>query len=346
MQPLNGPGAPIASDRTTTTVPNKTSPLNSGDDQALTPAQRTTLEKLIVRIMALTPVKSAEIWATLRHDLSLTNTAELLARHFQPAEQLLQTRLGQAQENHANHQLRQQLTELLPQGNNRQAVSDFIRQNFGHTVLSQLSHQQLQQVFVLLQSGTLTIPQPQLAAVTDRPLLPAEHQSLQSLVTKLSAATGEQPAKIWQGLFEMIGIKHTDPLPARHFQLMSQFLQTKVALSQQVAPTLVSLQAALKQPVDSTEQKLLTDYAQHRFQASPTTPLTQAQLNDVINVLFSNRLDRATTIQRSDEQGPIQPIYNPFIAALPAPLQPLLKKPSLAFIVLIIAFAVLFILFI
>ena len=55
------------------------------------------------------------------------STSDLLARHFQPAEQLLQTRLAQAQENHANHQLRQQLTELLPQGNNRQAVSDFIR---------------------------------------------------------------------------------------------------------------------------------------------------------------------------------------------------------------------------
>ena len=71
----------------------------------------------------------------------------------------------------------QQLTELLPQGNNRQAVSDFIRQQFGHTVLSQLSHSQLQQVLNLLQTGSLTIPHPQQTATSDRPLLPAEHQS-------------------------------------------------------------------------------------------------------------------------------------------------------------------------
>ncbi|AKA37819.1 flagella biosynthesis regulator Flk [Yersinia ruckeri] len=344
MQPLNGPSAPMTSDRTT--APTKAPMLNSADDQALTPAQRTTLEKLIVRIMALTPVKSAEIWATLRHDLSLNHTAELLTRHFQPAEQLLQTRLGLAQENHANHQLRQQLTDLLPQGNNRQAVSDFIRQNFGHTVLSQLSHQQLQQVLALLQSGTLTIPPPQQTPITDRPLLPAEHQSLQSLVAKLSAATGEQPAKIWQGLFEIIGSKPGDPLPARHFPLMSQFLQTKMTLSQQAAPTLVNLQTALKQPVDSQEQQQLTDYCQQRFQASPTTPLTQTQLNDIINLLFTNRLDKAISAQRSTEdQGPTQPLYNPFIAALPVPLQPLLKKPSLAFIALLIVIGLLFMLF-
>lgn len=190
MQPLNGPGVPIANDRNV--APTKLPSAGQVEERALTPAQRTTLEKLIVRIMALSPIKSAEIWAGLRHDLSLSSTSDLLARHFQPAEQLLQTRLSQAQENHANHQLRQQLTELLPQGNNRQAVSDFIRQQFGHTVLSQLSHAELQQVLVLLQSGTLNIPQPQLTTITDRPLLPAEHQHIQSLVAKLSAATGTE----------------------------------------------------------------------------------------------------------------------------------------------------------
>ncbi|CNJ11981.1 flagella biosynthesis regulator Flk [Yersinia mollaretii] len=344
MQPLNGPGAPLASDRNI--APTKISPQGQVDDQALTPAQRTTLEKLIVRIMALSPIKSAEIWAALRHDLSLSSTSDLLARHFQPAEQLLQTRLSQVQENHANHQLRQQLTELLPQGNNRQAVSDFIRQNFGHTVLSQLSHSELQQVLVLLQSGTLNIPQPQLTTITDRPLLPAEQQNIQSLVAKLSAATGEQPAKIWQALFDMVGVKSSDPLPARHFQILSQFLQTKVVLSQQTAPTLVNLQTALKQPVNAQEQQLLVDYSQNRFQASPTTPLTQAQLNDIINVLFAARLDRANAAQHlAEDQKILQPIINPMIVALPQSLQNMLQKPSLVIITVAIVIAFLLAIF-
>ncbi|CNL32776.1 flagella biosynthesis regulator Flk [Yersinia mollaretii] len=344
MQPLNGPGAPLASDRNI--APTKISPQGQVDDQALTPAQRTTLEKLIVRIMALSPIKSAEIWAALRHDLSLSSTSDLLARHFQPAEQLLQTRLSQVQENHANHQLRQQLTELLPQGNNRQAVSDFIRQNFGHTVLSQLSHSELQQVLVLLQSGTLNIPQPQLTTITDRPLLPAEQQNIQSLVAKLSAATGEQPAKIWQALFDMVGVKSSDPLPARHFQILSQFLQTKVVLSQQTAPTLVNLQTALKQPVNAQEQQLLVDYSQNRFQASPTTPLTQAQLNDIINVLFAARLDRANAAQHlAEDQKILQPIINPMIVALPQSLQNVLQKPSLVIITVAIVIAFLLAIF-
>ncbi|CNK24127.1 flagella biosynthesis regulator [Yersinia mollaretii] len=344
MQPLNGPGAPLASDRNI--APTKISPQGQVDDQALTPAQRTTLEKLIVRIMALSPIKSAEIWAALRHDLSLSSTSDLLARHFQPAEQLLQTRLSQVQENHANHQLRQQLTELLPQGNNRQAVSDFIRQNFGHTVLSQLSHSELQQVLVLLQSGTLNIPQPQLTTITDRPLLPAEQQNIQSLVAKLSAATGEQPAKIWQALFDMVGVKSSDPLPARHFQILSQFLQTKVVLSQQTAPTLVNLQTALKQPVNAQEQQLLVDYSQNRFQASPTTPLTQAQLNDIINVLFAARLDRANAAQHlAEDQKILQPTINPMIVALPQSLQNVLQKPSLVIITVAIVIAFLLAIF-
>ncbi|AJJ63251.1 flagella biosynthesis regulator Flk [Yersinia aldovae] len=344
MQPLNGPGVHIANN--SNVAPTKMPHQGPVEDQALTPAQRTTLEKLIVRIMALSPTKSAEIWAALRHDLSLSSTSDILARHFQPAEQLLQNRLSQVQENHANHQLRQQLTELLPQGNNRQAVSDFIRQQFGHTVLSQLSHTELQQVLVMLQSGTLNIPQPQLTTITDRPLLPGEHQHIQSLVAKLSAATGESPAKIWQALFEMIGVKNAAPLPARHFQILSQFLQTKTALSQQTAPTLINLQTALKQPVDAQEQQLLIDFSQKRFQATLTTPLTQAQLNDIINVLFAARLDRANSAQRLEEEPrPVQPLINPLIVALPESLQSLLQKPSLIFVSLIIVMIFLLVLF-
>ncbi|WP_431221552.1 flagella biosynthesis regulator Flk [Serratia sp. L9] len=336
MQPLSGPGAPSALESTPTTGKN---PLP--DHQPLSPAQRTQLEKLIVKIMALSPAKSAEIWATLRHELGAENNSELLARHFQPAEQLLQGRLAVAQQSHASRQLLQQLTELLPQGNNRQAVSDFIRQQFGHTVLSQLSHPQLQQVLNLLQTGALTIPPPLQSTTSDRPLLPAEHQHLQQQVTKLSAATGETPAKIWQALFDLVGVKVNDPLPARHFQLLSQFLQVKVALSPQTAPTLHNLLAVLKQPADQQEQQQLGDYCQTRFNGSLTTPLTHAQLNDVIQQLFARRLDKAGHAPPLyGENREPAPLLNPLIAALPQSLQTTLSKP-LVWVALVITLVLL-----
>lgn len=323
MQPLSGPGATSTADHPS--IPGK-KPLP--EDQPLSPAQRTTLEKLMVKIMALSPAKSAEIWATLRHDLGMDNSNPLLARHFQPAEQLLQNRLAVVQQNHASRQLLQQLTELLPQGNNRQAVSNFIRQQFGHTVLSQLSHLQLQLVLHLLQSGELAIPQPQQTTTSDRLLRPVEHQHLQQQVAKLSAATGETPAKIWQTLFELIGVKTNDPLPARHFQLLSQFLQVKVALSPQSAPTLHNLLAVLKQPADQQEQQQLNDYCQTRFNGNINTPLTHAQLNDVIQQLFARRLDKSDHMQplHSENTAP-QPLLNPLIAILPQSLQSTLSKP-------------------
>ena len=336
MQPLSGPGTPIAGERPPS--PGKTA---ATDDQPLSPAQRTTLEKLIVKIMTLSPVKSAEIWASLRHDLGADKGGELLARHFQPAEQLLQTRLTQAQQNHAGRQLLQQLAELLPQGNNRQAVSDFIRQRFGHTVLSQLSPPQLQQGLKRWQTGGLTIPQPQQTATSDRPLLPAEHQSLQQQVTKLSAATGEAPAKIWQTLFDLAGVKTNDPLPARHFQLLNQFLQVKVALSPQNAPTLNNLLAALKQPADEQELQQMNDYCQTRFNCGANAPLTHPQMSDAIHQLFARRLEKAGQAQpiASPPVEP-QPLLNPLIAALPLPLQKALSKPAVALILLLLALAV------
>ena len=42
----------------------------------------------------------------------------------------------------------------------------------------------------------MVIPQPQQREATDRPLLPAEHNALKQLVTKLAAATGEPSNQI------------------------------------------------------------------------------------------------------------------------------------------------------
>lgn len=67
----------------------------------------------------------------------------LLSRHFPAAEVNLNQRLLRAQQTHVTRQLLSQLSGLLSQGNNRRAVSDFIRQQYGQTALNQLTPEQL-----------------------------------------------------------------------------------------------------------------------------------------------------------------------------------------------------------
>lgn len=149
-------------------------------EQPLSTLQRTVLERLIVRLVALTSQQNAEVWAGVKHELGLKNDAPLLSRHFPAAEQNLNTRLNTAQQNHTTRQTISQLTELLGQGNNRQAVSDFIRQQFGQTALSQLTPDQLKTVLTLLQNNEMSIPQPQTRPATERPLLPGRTQHAQA----------------------------------------------------------------------------------------------------------------------------------------------------------------------
>ena len=67
-------------------------------------------------------------------------------------------------------------------------------------------------VLQLLQSGQLSIPQPQQRPPTHRPLLPAEHNTLNQQVTKLAAATGESSKPIWQSMLELSGVRaRADP---------------------------------------------------------------------------------------------------------------------------------------
>ncbi len=245
MQPLSGPGAPMG-DRSAVT-PSTGAPRPG--EQPLSPAQRTTLERLIVRIMSFSTLKAPELWAGVQREVGLKSEAELQSRHFPAAEQYLNSRLTQAKNGRATRQLLTQLTDLLPQGNNRQAVSDFIRQQFGQTVLSSLSQDQLRQVLTMLQNGQMAIPQPQQSRVTDRTLLPAEHQTLNQQIALLAAATGEPTGKIWASALNLTNLTSGDPIPSRHFPLLTQYLQVRQTLSQHSAPTLQVLEASLKQPL-------------------------------------------------------------------------------------------------
>ncbi|MEI7071774.1 flagella biosynthesis regulator Flk [Pectobacterium versatile] len=247
MQPVSGPGAPLPGERSvtpTTTSSTSTSSANAAGsangDRPLTLAQRTTLENLVLKVAALTTSKAAEVWTTVKQGLGLAENNELLSRHYQPAEQILQTRLTQAQDSGGRQQLLQRLTDMLSQGNNRQAVSNFIQQQFGSTTLSALNKTQLQQVVTLLQNGQ--IPQStasttasqtaQAANSPDRPLSPAEQRGLNQLVTRLATMTGEQPARVLNNLMMMQNLSPGDAIPLKHLPLITQFLQAQVELQQ------------------------------------------------------------------------------------------------------------------
>lgn len=326
MQPISGtPARPPGEGQTAPSVVG---------EQPLSTQQRTVLERLITRLISLTQQQSAEVWAGMKHDLGVKSDTPLLSRHFPAAEQNLTQRLSVAQQNHANRQVLSQLTELLSQGNNRQAVSDFIRQQYGQTALSQLTPEQLKNVLTLLQQGQLSIPQPQQRPPTDRPLLPAEHNTLNQLVTKLAAATGESGKLIWQSMLELSGVKSGELIPAKQFTHLVTWLQARQTLSNQSAPTLQTLQAALKLPLEPNEFTALRDYAQQTYQALPHTILTTAQVQDLLNQVFLRRVARERELT---EPHHIQPIYSPF-APMIETIKSVTARPGLIFIALAVAF--------
>ncbi|PIJ51515.1 flagella biosynthesis regulator [Erwinia sp. OLTSP20] len=324
MQPLNGPGAPLPGNR-----PQPATPATSGDSP-MSPAQRTSLERLVIKLLAISSLKSPEVWAGIRHQVGVKNDNELLARHFPAAEQYLNARLSEAQTSHGTRQLQQQLTAMLPLGNNRQAVSDFIRQQFGHTVLSTLTPDQLRQVLTMLQSGQMTIPQPRLNPATDRTLLPAEHQALNQQITRLAATTGDAPASIWTHILQLVNLQSGDPVPSRFYPLLTQYLHVHQTLSQHSAPTLSLLVASLKQPPAPHEHRLLEETLAQQFQLTPSSTLSGAQAQLLLDTLFSQRAERLREQRLADNAIAPQPIVAPVWGFLPGFMQSAIRRPLLS----------------
>ncbi|POD99817.1 flagella biosynthesis regulator Flk [Pectobacterium odoriferum] len=322
MQPVSGPGAPLPGERSVTpTATSSTSSASSSagsanGDRPLTLAQRTTLENLVLKVAALTTSKAAEVWTTVKQGLGLAENNELLSRHYQPAEQILQTRLTQAQDIGGRQQLLQRLTDMLSQGNNRQAVSNFIQQQFGSTTLSALNKTQLQQVVTLLQNGQ--IPQStasttasqtaQAANSPDRPLSPAEQRGLNQLVTRLATMTGEQPARVLNNLMMMQNLSPGDAIPLKHLPLITQFLQAQVELQQ----TQTLLRATSPAPQGASTNAGTAG-------ASPE-PLTT-------NTTNTANANLSSTANLSSQPPPAQ---NALLSPNLAPLQALLQQPMTA----------------
>ena len=177
----------------------------------------------------------------------------------------------------------------------------------------------------------------QLAYLPQRPLLPAEHNTLKQMVTKLAAATGEPTKLIWQSMLELSGVKAGELIPAKQFTHLVTWLQARQTLSTQSAPTLHTVQAALKQPLEPHEFEVIRDYAQQNWQATPQTVLTTAQVQDLLNQIFVRRAEREGGVP---EVRNIQPIYSPLFAPVVETFRTLSARPGLMFIALLIALAI------
>ncbi|ENK6893494.1 flagella biosynthesis regulator Flk [Escherichia albertii] len=309
IQPISGPPPGQRPDRE-----------NSAGSQPLSSLQRTALESLMTKVTSLTQQQRAELWAGIKHDIGLPGDSPLLSRHFPAAEHNLAQRLLAAQKSYSARRLLAQLGEYLRLGNNRQAVTDYIRNNFGQTPLNQLSPEQLKTILNLLQEGKMVIPQPQQRQATDRPLLPAEHNTLKQLVTKLAAATGEPSKQIWQSMLELSGVKDGELIPAKLFNHLVTWLQARQSLSQQNTPTLESLQMALKKPLDTNELAALSAYIEQKYGLSAQSVLSSVQAEDILNQLYQRRV-------KGIEPRDIQPLLNPF-PPLMNTLQNMATRPS------------------
>ncbi|EPS5375813.1 TPA: flagella biosynthesis regulator Flk [Escherichia albertii] len=309
IQPISGPPPGQLPDRE-----------NSAGNQPLSSLQRTALESLMTKVTSLTQQQRAELWAGIKHDIGLPGDSPLLSRHFPAAEHNLAQRLLAAQKSYSARRLLTQLGEYLRLGNNRQAVTDYIRNNFGQTQLNQLSPEQLKTILNLLQEGKMVIPQPQQRQATDRPLLPAEHNTLKQLVTKLAAATGEPSKQIWQSMLELSGVKDGELIPAKLFNHLVTWLQARQSLSQQNTPTLESLQMALKKPLDTNELAALSAYIEQKYGLSAQSVLSSVQAEDILNQLYQRRV-------KGIEPRDIQPLLNPF-PPLMNTLQNMATRPS------------------
>jgi hypothetical protein len=157
------------------------------------------------------------------------------------------------------------------------------------------------------------------------------------MVTKLAAATGEPTKLIWQSMLELSGVKAGELIPAKQFTHLVTWLQARQTLSTQTAPTLHTVQAALKQPLEPNEFDAIRDYAQQTWQATPQTVLTTAQVQDVLNQIFVRRAEREGGVP---EARNIQPIYNPLFAPVVETFRTLSARPGLMFIALMIALAI------
>lgn len=109
-------------------------------------------------------------------------------------------------------------------------------------------------------------------------------------------------------MLELSGVKSGELIPAKHFTHLATWLQARQTLSLQHAPTLQSLQAALKQPLEADELVSLKEYAQQNGQIHPQTVLTTAQVQDPESDLPAPRRTRSGIKRSTPHSADLQSV--------------------------------------
>lgn len=343
-------------------------PLLPAGEQRLDPQHYAVLERAIARLIAMTRQQQTEVWANMRGELGIKNDAPLQVRHFPAAEQYLNQQVTLAEQGPDMKSVFSQMAQWLSQDDNRQAISDFIRQQYAQTSLSQLTLSQLKNVLQWLEDG-----QPPIFRLppSGEPLLPAEYNRLAQLVSQLSEATGESGKLIWQSLIELVDDKNREPfstfvsdshrpfsqtpspvffspdsigerLPARYFPALETLLQAHLTLRAHPSPTLGVIQKTLGQSQEGPEWRALCDDGRQSGNISPQTVLSPIQVQVLLYRLFRRRIEHEP-VASVPEARHIQPVYAPFVPLLRSLTSPS-ARPGLIFIVLLAVLVLLWLL--
>ncbi len=181
----------------------------------------------------------------------------------------------------------------MASGINRQAVSDFIRQ-YGQTALNQLTPDQLKNVLTLLQQGRF--PFRSRSNVRQRIVrVPARHNTLNQLVTKLAAATGEVKQTIWQSMLELSGAAAGSFRP--NSLLIWRHGYRRGRRCHYNAPTLHTLQAALKQPAPEPDELTAIKSNIATYQIQPQAVADHRRYRILLNHIFLRREREADELE-------------------------------------------------
>ncbi|SET22581.1 hypothetical protein [Thorsellia anophelis] len=320
----------------------------SMDDRALPPSQKNLIDQLIKQLSSLTTQSSDEIWQLLREHLGLARNMTLTLQHFSAAEFFLQQKIQTAQQG-GSQNLLEQIMNQLSQGNNKERILTFMRSNFGHTALSLLNENELNQVlaqFPKTQPGTIPpnstpLNQAQAAnlgvisgqsnqAVTapaaiplsfgEQPMPAAQVNIINELISKLAEQIRLPVNDVTSQLNQILKNPAQEPWQNQHFSTARDFLQMRLIVTQEAFQPLNAL-TNLMQPLSKQELNFIIRFSEQQFNANLNSMITPIQADMLVIELFTRRAQGKNAWQI---EGNVTPIFSNLLPEI----QALLDKPS------------------
>lgn len=219
----------------------------------------------------------------------------------------------------------QVLSEVLNQDDNRTRVSQYLQQEFGHTLIHLLTPAQQRTLVSLLLSGQLAGHHPAVQADGQLVLSPSELKTLNQLVVHLASRSQQPLAQLWQTILGLIQVPIPQQIPARYFAPLTDWLLIQQNLTQQNTSTLHQLQQTLAQTSQAGQWQQIISYAMQQWQATEHTVLNESQWQELSRFMLQIHLKQASHGLQSQH---IQPGYNPMITLVES-LKTLTVKPGL-----------------